>query len=60
MMKTNLRILWEAPQRNCSGLIGKTAMIRRTFGPRSNDQAMLTQVKLRQRSEFDPTTVAQG
>jgi acyl dehydratase len=34
--------LWESPKGIRPDLIGKAAMIRRTFGPRSNGQAMLT------------------
>jgi acyl dehydratase len=34
--------LWDSPKGIRPDLIGKTVMIRRTFGPRSNAQAMLT------------------
>lgn len=48
--------LWESPKGIRPDLIGKTAMIRRTFGPRSNAQAMLTcgGEALAAHASFDP------
>jgi hypothetical protein len=55
--------LWESPKGIRPDLIGKTATIRRAFGPRSNAQAMLTcgGEALAAHASFDPDyTRAQG